>query len=87
MKNLSKEYDKFMSMNDERYKQLDKEDQFYISAIGYGVKYYDLTCRIDKAIEYIEKSDDNENSYGDYDIEYHFKKELLDILKGNDTNE
>ena len=41
-----------------------------------------LQERIDKAIEYIEKSDDNENSYGDYDIEYHFKKELLDILKG-----
>ena len=46
--------------------------------------YDNLQQRIDKAIEYIEKSDDNENSYGDYDIEYHFKKELLDILKGSD---
>ena len=50
-------------------------------------KKKELQERIDKAIEYIENSDDNENSYGDYDIEYHFKKELLDILKGSDKDE
>ena len=43
-----------------------------------------LQARIDKAIEYIEELDDNENSYGDYDIHYQVKKELLDILKGSD---
>ena len=44
----------------------------------------DLKQRIEKAIEYIEELDDNENSYGDYDIHYQVKKELLDILKGSD---
>lgn len=79
MTNLCKEFDKFLSENDERFKELSKENQFTINAIGYGVKYYDLSRRIDKAIEYIESR--------------HIKagvelmpreKELLDILKGED---
>ena len=30
--------------------------------------------------EYIEKASDNEYSYGDYEIHYEVKKELLEIL-------
>ena len=30
--------------------------------------------------EYIEKTSDNEYSYGDYEIHYEVKKELLEIL-------
>ena len=51
MTNLCKEFDKFLSENDERFKKLSKENQFYINSIGYGVKYYDLNRRIEKAIE------------------------------------
>lgn len=62
------------------YNQKDLQDQ--IDYLMYCAKRKQE--RINKAIEYLEKSDDNENSCGDYDIEYHFKKELLDILKGSD---
>lgn len=47
-------------------------------------KFYEEAKKVDKAIEYLEKADDNENSYGDYEIHYEVKKELLDILKGVD---
>ena len=80
MTNLCKEFDDFMTENDERFKELSKENQFYINAIGYGVKYYDLYRRIEKAIEYLEKRT----------ARYHFTvfefDELLDILKGSDSN-
>lgn len=79
MTNLCKEFDKFLSENDERFKELSKENQFTIKAIGYGVKYYDLNRRIEKAIEYLEKRTER----------YHFTvfefDELLDILKGDDN--
>ena len=77
MSNLCEEYDKFLSENDERFKQLSKENQFYMNAIGYGVKYYDLNRRIDKAIEYLESDNYwvSQAKANDY---------LLDILKGSD---
>lgn len=81
----------YQNMNNEEIKeQLEWSDQHEFS-YGYSMWAFKeierLNNRIDKAIEYIEKSDDNENSYSDYDIEYHFKKELLDILKGSDKDE
>ena len=65
----------------------DQDLTFIINKSGYGKYVRDLEQRINKAIEYIEELDDNENSYGDYDIHYQVKKELLDILKGSDSNE
>ena len=74
-----------------KYYNVDYADQdltFIIQKSGYGRYVEDLEQRIDKTIEYIEELDDNENSYGDYDIHYQVKKkELLDILKGSDSNE
>ena len=81
MTNLCEEYDKFLSENDERFKELSGEKQFYINAIGYGVKYYDLYRRIEKAIEYIEK-----HKYPC--LMEHYSSDvdnLLDILKGCDN--
>ena len=76
MTNLCKEFDKFLFENDERFKELSKENQFTINAIGYGVKYYDLSRRIDDAIKYIEDFKFNNT---DFSIQ-----ELLYILKGED---
>ena len=36
--------------------------------------------------EYIEKASDNEYSYGDYEIHYEVKKELLEILGGENND-
>ncbi len=85
MTNLCKEFDKFLSENDERFKELSKEKQFTINAIGYGVKYYDLSRRIDKAIEYIEEYKSNGYSqFYENEIEIELIDKLLDILKGSD---
>ena len=43
-----------------------------------------LNSIIKEVKEYIKKASDNEYSYGDYDIHYEVKKELLEILKGSD---
>lgn len=39
-----------------------------------------LNSIIKEVKEYIEKTSDNEYSYGDYEIHYEVKKELLEIL-------
>ena len=47
----------------------------------------DLQSRIDKAIEYIEKKEEKQIAYNfDYWLDDDEIKELLDILKGSDTN-
>ena len=45
-------------------------------------KNLELSMRINKAIEYINKLTTHHESY-DYDIDYDYKKEIIDILKGD----
>lgn len=63
----------------DKFKELNVELEVAIVLLN------DYYKRVKKAIEYIEKLDDNENSYGDYEIHYQVKKELLDILNGKNN--
>ena len=63
------------------------------SIIGNNKKEKELQARIDKAIEYIKRYEQINGYYDScYDGEYdtysydNIKEELLDILKGSDTN-
>lgn len=59
---------------------LDKDLLITFNKSGYGMENWDLRKRIDKAIEYIK----NYYFYNSLDFDV---KELLDILKGSDSND
>ena len=74
-----------------KYYNVDYADQdltFIIQKSGYGRYVDELERRIDKAIEYIENelSEECGNVSGS-DLPYYVIDELLDILKGSDSNE
>lgn len=68
-------------LQDKVYKQEDKIEELRALYFSEREVKEDYKSKVNKAIEYLEKADDNENSYGDYEIHYEVKKELLDILK------
>ena len=58
-----------------------EEVYYFVGALRYACDEIERLNNIIKEVrEYIEKASDNEYSYGDYEIHYEVKKELLEIL-------
>lgn len=64
----------YVWLSKEERKQYDYED-YLLDKID------QLTNNWNELEEYIRKLDDNENSYGDYEIHWEVKKEVLDKMK------
>ena len=66
---------------------LDKDLLITFNKSGYGMENWDLRKRIDKAIEYIENECLDENKLYCHDLVGNDIYEVLNILKGSDSNE
>ena len=94
--NLAEELEKERKKNKE-LEEKRRKDNYFIGGLSREIKELQENIkialemckerqdRIDKAIEYINKLTTHHESY-DYDIDYDYKKEIIDILKG-DNNE
>ena len=67
----------------EYYNTIQKEDFLFDEELELYNEVVRLREIINKVNNFIEKLEDNENSYGDYEIHYEIKRDLLDIIKQN----